>query len=187
MKKLFITPTLASKLLLTLFVGTVGFNAAACTRWDMACKAKDAANTSAKFAADAANQINGVAKPNPLLVQPFNTQLGPKLITLVEQMTATLVPVTTPAQAAPALARILQIWPMYEQLDKDFTIQLVQIAAHQQVGKKTNDMASVETTVAQNLALKGRAMDAELLRVSKLPLAAADMAMVQNLHKALAE
>jgi hypothetical protein len=41
--------------------------------------------------------------------------------------------------------------------------------------------------MSSTLEAKGLALDAELLRVSKLPLAPADMAMVQNLRKALAE
>ena len=137
--------------------------------------------------APAPNAKIAVPKPHPLLAQPFNPQVGPKLLATVDQMTATLAAVTAPVQAAAALAKILQIWPTYLQLDKDFTTQLEQIAANQQVGKKTSDMASVETAMTTGLAVKGAALDAELLRLSKLPLAAADMAALQNLRKALAE
>ena len=204
MKTPLITTTLASKLLLGLFIATVGFNAAACKWTDVACKTKEAAksvtdtaNTAAKSATDTANHVNGTAVvstpvvstvgAHPLLAQPFNPQVGPKLLATVDQMTATLAAVTAPVQAAAALAKILQIWPTYLQLDKDFTTQLEQIAANQQVGKKTSDMASVETAMTTGLAVKGAALDAELLRLSKLPLAAADMAALQNLRKALAE
>jgi hypothetical protein len=128
-----------------------------------------------------------VAKPHPLLGQPFNPQIGPRLIASVEQMTAALVPVTAPALAAPAMAKIQQIWPAYQQLDKDFTTQLEQIAAHENAGKKSAEMKATEATMSATLEAKGLALDAELLRVSKLPLAPADMAMVQNLRKALAE
>jgi hypothetical protein len=126
-------------------------------------------------------------KPHPLLAQPFNPQVGSKLIATLEQMTAVLQPVTAPAQAAPAMAKIQQIWPAYMQLDKEFSTQLEQIAAHDKEGKKTPEMKAVETTMSATLEAKGLALDAELLRVSKLPLAPADMAMVQNLRKALAE
>jgi hypothetical protein len=126
-------------------------------------------------------------KPHPLLAQPFNPQVGSKLIATLEQMTAVLQPVTAPAQAAPAMAKIQQIWPAYMQLDKEFSTQLEQIAAHDKEGKKTPEMKAVETTMSATLEAKGLALDAELARVSKLPLAPADMAMVQNLRKALAE
>jgi hypothetical protein len=128
-----------------------------------------------------------VAKPHPLLGQPFNPQVGPKLIATVEQMTATVAAVAAPAQAAPALAKIQQIWPAYLQLDKEFTTQLEQIAAHENAGKKTAEMKATEAAMSASLEARGMALDAELLRVSKLPLAPADMAMVQNLRKALAE
>jgi hypothetical protein len=113
--------------------------------------------------------------------------VGSKLIATLEQMTAVLQPVTAPAQAAPAMAKIQQIWPAYMQLDKEFSTQLEQIAAHDKEGKKTPEMKAVETTMSATLEAKGLALDAELARVSKLPLAPADMAMVQNLRKALAE
>jgi hypothetical protein len=126
-------------------------------------------------------------KPHPLLAQPFNAQVGPKLIATVEQMTATVAGVTAPPQAAPAMAKLQQLWPAYLQLDKEFSTQLEQIAAHEKAGKKTPEMKATETTMSTTLEAKGAALDAELLRVSKLPLAPADMAMVQNLRKALAE
>jgi hypothetical protein len=102
-------------------------------------------------------------------------------------MTATVAAVAAPAQAAPALAKIQQIWPAYLQLDKEFTTQLEQIAAHENAGKKTAEMKATEAAMSASLEARGMALDAELLRVSKLPLAPADMAMVQNLRKALAE
>ena len=61
MKKPFINPTLASKLLLGLFIGTVGFNAAACGRWDVICKTKAAANSVAKVATDSGNAVASTA------------------------------------------------------------------------------------------------------------------------------
>jgi hypothetical protein len=128
-----------------------------------------------------------VAKPHPLLGQPFNPQVGPKLIAAVEQMTAAVSGVTAPAQAAPAMAKLQQLWPVYLQLDKEFSTQLEQIAAHEKAGKKTAEMKATEATMSATLEAKGLALDAELARVSKLPLAPADMAMVQNLRKALAE
>jgi len=128
-----------------------------------------------------------VAKPHPLLSQPFNAQVGPRLIATVEQMTATLAPVMAPAQVAPAMAKIQQIWPAYMQLDKEFSTQLEQIAAHEKAGKKTPEMKATEDNMNANLAAKGMALDNELARISKLPLAPADMGMVQNLRKALAE
>jgi hypothetical protein len=126
-------------------------------------------------------------KPHPLLAQPFNPQVGPRLIGTVEQMTATVAAVTAPAQAAPAMAKLQQLWPAYLQLDKEFSTQLEQIAAHEKAGKKSAEMKATEATMSASLEAKGMALDAELLRVSKLPLAPADMAMVQNLRKALAE
>lgn len=128
-----------------------------------------------------------VPKPHPLLAQPFNGQVGPKLIATLEQMTATVAAITAPPQAAPAMVKLQQIWPTYMQLDKDFSTQLEQIAAHNQAGKKTAEMKATEDNMSANLAAKGQALDNELQRVSKLPLAPADMAMVQNLRKALAE
>jgi hypothetical protein len=128
-----------------------------------------------------------VAKPHPLLAQPFNPQIGPRLIGTLEQMTATVAAVTAPAQAAAAMAKLQQLWPAYLQLDKEFSTQLEQIAAHHSTGKKTAEMKATEDTMSTTLEAKGLALDGELARVSKLPLAPADMAMVQNLRKALAE
>lgn len=126
-------------------------------------------------------------KPHPLLAQPFNAQVGPRLLATLDQMTATVAGITAPPQAAPAMAKLQQIWPAYLQLDKDFSTQLEQIAAHDKAGKKTPEMKATEDSMNANLAAKGQALDNELARVSKLPLAPADMAMVQNLRKALAE
>jgi len=56
MKKFNPTAKLASKLLLALFIGTVGFNAAACSRFDIPCKIRDAANKVKQAAEDAANK-----------------------------------------------------------------------------------------------------------------------------------
>lgn len=133
------------------------------------------------------NAKNPIAKPNPVLAKPFDPQVGSKLIAVIDQMTAAVAAVTTPAQAAPAMAKIQQIWPSYIQWNKEFDAQLEQIAAADQAGKKTADMKSVETAMASTLATKGQALDAELLRLTKMPLAAPDMALVQNLRKALAE
>lgn len=56
MKKFNPTAKLASKLLLALFIGTLGFNAAACSRFDVPCKIRDAANKAKQAAEDAANK-----------------------------------------------------------------------------------------------------------------------------------
>lgn len=161
-----------------------------------AVAASDAAVAKAKAAADAArsaleralaNAKNPIAKPHPLLAQPFNAQVGPRLLATMDQMTATLAAVTAPAQAAPALAKIMQLWPQYQQQDKDLSAQLEQIAAAEQAGKKTPEMAAAQINLTTALASKGQALDAETLRVSKLPLAPQDMSALQNLRKALAE
>jgi hypothetical protein len=133
-----------------------------------------------------AHAKNPIPKPHHLLGVPFNPQAGPQLIALVDQMLATAAAARTPAQVGPALDKILKMWPQHQQLLEQMDTQLEQIAAHDLVGKKTPEMKNVETAVAPALAAKAQAMEAELLRLSKLPLSPKDMAALQSLQKALA-
>ncbi len=129
---------------------------------------------------------NPVPIPHPLLAAPFNPQVGPQLIAVVEHMHAAAAAAKTPADVGPALAKIMQMWPQHQKLLQEFDTQLEQIAAHHLIGKKTSEMEKVETAHGATLTTKGQALDAELLRLSKLPLAPKDMAALQNLQKALA-
>jgi hypothetical protein len=56
------TAKLASKLLLALFIGTLGFNAAACSRFNVPCKIREAAERVKNAAEDAANKARQEAE-----------------------------------------------------------------------------------------------------------------------------
>jgi hypothetical protein len=62
MKKFNPTARLASKLLLALFIGTLGFNAAACSRFNVPCKIREAADRVKNAAEDAANKARQEAE-----------------------------------------------------------------------------------------------------------------------------
>jgi hypothetical protein len=62
MKKFNPTAKLASKLLLALFIGTLGFNAAACSRFNVPCKIREAAERVKNAAEDAANKARQEAE-----------------------------------------------------------------------------------------------------------------------------
>jgi hypothetical protein len=161
----------------------------------MAASAARAVSVAAKAASDKAkaalqlalaNAKHPVAKPHPLLAAPFNPQVGPQLIAHADQMHAVVAAAKTPADVGPALAKIAQIWPQHQNLVQQMDTQLEQIAAHDLAGKKTPEMKNVEAAVGSALATRAQAMNAELLRLSKLPLSPKDMSALQNLQKALA-
>jgi hypothetical protein len=62
MKKFNPTAKLASKLLLALFIGTLGSNAVACSRFNVACKIREAADRVKHAAEDAANKARQEAE-----------------------------------------------------------------------------------------------------------------------------
>jgi hypothetical protein len=154
----------------------------------MTASAAKAAADKAKAAHELALEKakNPVPMPHPLLAAPFNPQVGPQLIAVVEHMHAAAAAAKTPAEVGPALAKIMQVWPQHQKLLQEFDTQLEQIAAHHIIGKKTAEMEKVESAIGAALTTKGQALDAELLRLSKLPLSPKDMAALQNLQKALA-
>ncbi|MFN5350822.1 MAG: hypothetical protein ACK5A0_15030 [Polaromonas sp.] len=150
---------------------------------DTAKARSEAAAANAQRALAAAKTV--VVPPHPLLGRPFNPKVGPMLAASADQMTALLASVTTPAQAAPAMAKIMQMGANHVALEKEFALQIEHIAAAHVAGKKTAEMSSVETTVFPAIPAKGQALEDQVTRLSKLPLSATDMATLQNLRKAL--
>jgi len=145
--------------------------------------AADAAKAASDKAAAAVKNV--VVPPNPLLARPFDPKVGPALVASTDKITAILASVTTPAQAAPAMASVMQMGPNHAALEKEFAIQIEQIAAAQVAGKKTPEMTSMETTVMSVIPAKGQALEDQVTRLSKLQLTATDMATLQNMRKGL--